>query len=67
MKQYTFVEPSETREEITKTLMKALERSLTEQEVKTIYWLGDCEYETRGILTSFFNELLERIEYFKED
>ncbi|MEH7526129.1 hypothetical protein V7149_23110 [Bacillus sp. JJ1503] len=67
MAQYKFVEPDTTRQEIAKTLIKSLERSLTEQEVKTIYWLGDCEYETRGVLTDLFNELLERIEYFKED
>jgi hypothetical protein len=66
-KQHKFVDPEVTRQEIGKTLIKALERDLTEQEVRTIYWLGDCDYETRGVITDLFKELLERINYFKED
>jgi hypothetical protein len=66
-KQHKFVEPEVTRKEIGHTLIKALERDLTEQEVNTIYWLGDCDYETRGVITDLFKEMLERINYFKED
>jgi hypothetical protein len=66
-KQYKFIEPDTTRQEIGRTLIKALERDLTEQEFRTIYWLGDCDFETRGVITDLFKEMLERINYFKED
>jgi hypothetical protein len=60
LKIYKFVEPKVTREEIGKTLIRGLNRSLTEVEVKTIYWLGDCDYETRGVITDLIKELVER-------
>lgn len=67
MKQYKFVEPEETRDQLVKVLVRGLERSLTDQEAKTIHWLSQCEYETRGVITDLFKEMLERIEYYKED
>lgn len=60
MKQYRFVEPEETLEEMVYTLSKGLKRALTEQEMKTIYWLSDCNYETRGVLLDLFKELSEK-------
>ncbi|WP_286231279.1 hypothetical protein [Neobacillus mesonae] len=44
------------------TLSKGLKRALTEQEVRIIYWLGDCDYETRGVILDLFKELGEKIE-----
>lgn len=61
-KQYKFVDPQESRREMAQILIKGLERSLTEQEIKTIYWLGDTDYETRGVLLDLFKELVERQE-----
>lgn len=66
-KKYKFLEPQVTRREMAQVLIKALDRSLTEQEIKTIHWLGDTEFETRGVLLDLFKELNERIEYFKKD
>lgn len=60
MKKYKFVEPQVTRREIAQTLIRTLDRELTEQEVKVIYWLGDAEYETRGVLLDLFKELAEK-------
>lgn len=37
-------------------LVKGLGRNLTEQENKTIHWLGDTDYETRGGLLDLFKE-----------
>jgi hypothetical protein len=62
MKQYKFVEPSETRKEMVNVLVKGLGRSITDQEAKTLYWLGDTDYETRGVLIDLFKELVERQE-----
>ncbi|WP_066297635.1 hypothetical protein [Bacillus sp. FJAT-29937] len=67
IKQYEYVDPDVTRQEMAKVLIKGLGRSLTEQEIRTIYWLGDIEYKSRGIILDLFKELNERIEYFKED
>jgi hypothetical protein len=61
-KQYKFVDPNVTRQEMAKVLIKGLDRYLTEQEVKLIHWLGDCEFETRGVLLDIFKELVERQE-----
>lgn len=66
-KQYKFVDPQVTRREMAQVLIKGLDRSLTEQEVSAIHWLGDTDYTTRGVLLDLFKELNERIEYFKED
>lgn len=60
MKQYKFVEPRVTQMEMAKILVKGLGRALTDQEAKTIHWLSNCEYETRGVLTDLFKELVER-------
>jgi hypothetical protein len=60
MKQYTFVEAKETREEMVKVLVKGLGRALTDQEANTIFWLSETGYETRGVLTDLFKELVER-------
>jgi hypothetical protein len=59
-KQYRFVEPNVTRQEMSKTLTKGLGRALTQQEANIIYWLGDCDYETRGVLLDLFKELVEK-------
>lgn len=60
-KLYPFRESSdEVRIEMINVLEKGLGRSLTGQEVKTIYWLGDCEYETVGVLLDFFKELSKK-------
>lgn len=64
---YKFVEPKETRQEMLEILVKALERSLTDDEVKIIYLLGDADDQTRGVLLNLFQELKQRIDYFKED
>lgn len=61
-KRYQFVDPNVSRQELAKVLIRGLGRSLTDQEIKTIYWLGDCEYETRGVLLDLFKELVERQE-----
>jgi hypothetical protein len=60
MKQYAFVEPKETREEMVRVLVKGLGRALTDQEANTIFWLSQCGYESRGVLTDLFRELVER-------
>lgn len=60
MKQYKFVEPEETLEEMIDTLSKGLKRALTEQEMKVVCWLSDCNYETRGVLLDLFKKLSER-------
>ncbi|WP_025727733.1 hypothetical protein [Heyndrickxia ginsengihumi] len=65
-KQYKFVDPQVTRREIGQELVKGLERSLNDQEIDAIYWLGDADYKTRGVLLDLFKELNERIEYFKK-
>lgn len=57
---YHYVEPEETLEEMIKILAEGLERELTDQEVRMIHWLSDCEFETRGILLDIFKELVER-------
>lgn len=38
-----------------------------DQEVKTIHWLGDWDYETRGVLLDLFKDLKSKIEFYKED
>jgi hypothetical protein len=60
MKQYQFIEPKETLEEMVNVLVKGLDRLLTDQEVKTLYWLSECEYETRGVILDLFKELVVR-------
>ncbi|WP_078430998.1 hypothetical protein [Alkalihalobacterium alkalinitrilicum] len=57
---YPFVKPGETRKEMVRVLTKGLERSITDQEAKIIYWLGDCDPETRGVLLDLFKELSEK-------
>lgn len=61
-KQYEFMEPGVTRNKMIEILVRGLGRALTEQEVRVIYWLGDCEYETRGVLTDLFEELMNKEE-----
>lgn len=41
-------------------LVKGLGRKLTEQEIETIFWLGDADYQTRGVLLDLFKELAEK-------
>ena len=62
-----FVDPEETRQEIAKVLVKGLERSLTEEEARIVYWLGDADLSTREVILNLFWELEQRIEYFKEE
>jgi hypothetical protein len=52
---------------IIKEELKGLRRALIEQEINTVYWLGDCDYETRDVITDLFKELVERMEYFMEE
>lgn len=66
-KLYPFVEPNVTRQELIKILVKGLERSLTEQETRFIHWLGDCDYETRGVIVDLFKEMGKKIEFYKEN
>lgn len=66
IKTYRFVDPDVTRKEMAKLLIKGLGRALTDQEVRMVYWMGDCDYEFRGVMTDLFKELSQRIEYFKE-
>lgn len=66
-KQYQFVDPEVTAIEMVEVLVKGLERSLTSQEVRKINWLSNDEYETRGVFLDLFKELVERIEYYKEE
>ncbi|HWO77774.1 MAG TPA: helix-turn-helix domain-containing protein [Bacillus sp. (in: firmicutes)] len=56
-KTYKFVEPDVTRNEFVEVLYKGLGRKLTDQELRVLYWLGDCENETRGVLLDLFKEL----------
>lgn len=65
MKKHKFVDPQVTRNEMLKVLVKGLGRALTDQEIETIYYLGDCEYKTRGVLLNLFKELVERQEELK--
>lgn len=67
VKKYKFEEPTITRQKMASVLIKGLDRSLTDQELKTIFWLGDCDYETKGILLDLFAELSARVDYFKEE
>ena len=60
MKQYKFVDPDETINEMLKVLVNGLGRGLTEQELKTVIWLGNTEYETRGVLLDLFKELANK-------
>lgn len=55
-----FVEPEETRQELVKTLVKGLERSLTQEEANVIYWLSECEYTSREVILDLFKELVEK-------
>lgn len=66
-KKYEFVEPEVTRDEMVNVLVKGLERSLTDQEVRTINWLSDCEYITRVVLLDLFKEMKDKIDYYKVD
>lgn len=66
-KQYKYVDPDVTRKEMIEVLVKALGRKLTDQEVSMVHWLGDCSYESRGVILDLFKEMAERIEYFKEN
>lgn len=59
-KVYKFVEPAVTRQEFSQTLVKGLGRALTEQEAKTLHWLSECEFETRGVILDLFKELVKR-------
>ncbi|MBM4762742.1 hypothetical protein [Bacillus sp. B15-48] len=61
-KNYLFVEPIVTGREMVEVLVKGLGRSLTNQEIKTIHWLSNCEYETRGVILDLFKELVEKRE-----
>jgi hypothetical protein len=66
-KQFKFVEPDVSRKEMIDVLVKGLERPLTEQEVKIIHWLGDSDYEARGVLLDLFKELNSKIEFYKKE
>ncbi|MBL4951028.1 hypothetical protein JK635_02085 [Neobacillus sp. YIM B02564] len=59
-KQYQFIEPEETKKEMVNVLVKGLERALTDQEIRIIYWLSECEYQTRGVILDLFKELSEK-------
>lgn len=61
-KQYKFIDPDITRNQMVEVLVKGLGRKLTDQEIKIVFWLGDTEYETRGVLLDLFKELVERQE-----
>lgn len=61
-KLYRCVDPDVTRKELVKILSKGLGRALTQQEANTVHWLGDCSFETRGILLDLFKELVEKQE-----
>lgn len=56
-KHYKFVDPQVTRREMVAVLVKGLGRQLTEDEIDTIHWLGDCEFKTRGVILDLFKEL----------
>lgn len=56
-KRYSFVDPEVTVKEMTTVLENGLGRSLTDQELRTIRWIGDTEYTTRGVLLDLFKEL----------
>lgn len=62
MKQYKVVSKFEALNTFSRVLTKGLKRPLTEQELRTIVWLSDCEYETVGVITDLFKELVENIE-----
>lgn len=57
---YKFVEPHITRLELANVLAKGLGRALTEQEAKTLHWLSECEFETRGVILDLFKELVKK-------
>lgn len=50
-------EPQQTHRELYKVLSEGLGRGLNDQELSTIHWLGDCEYQTRGVILDLFKEL----------
>ncbi|MCB5238914.1 hypothetical protein [Niallia circulans] len=64
---YKTEDPMFTRQKLASILIKGLDRALTEQEIKTIYILGDCDHETKGVLLSLLEELAARVDYFKEE
>lgn len=63
--EYKFVDPDVTCEQMVEVLVKGLNRKLTDQEIRKIYWIGDTESETRGVLLDLFKELTGEIENLK--
>lgn len=59
-KRYEVRDSDKVRMEIVQVLEKGLGRSLTGQELYVAYWLGDCEFETVGVLLDIFKELAEK-------
>ncbi|MBT2721426.1 hypothetical protein [Bacillus sp. ISL-46] len=59
---YRYVAPSVTCKDLTLTLVNGLGRALTEQETRTIDWLCDTDYETRGVLSDLIKELAQQQE-----
>ncbi|MER2005935.1 MAG: hypothetical protein ABS939_00665 [Psychrobacillus sp.] len=62
VKQYKFVEPAVTTTKMIDVLVEGLGRPLSEQEIRTIYWLGESEYTTREVILDLFIELNKRIQ-----
>jgi len=61
-KQYKFVDPGVTRKELNLLFAKHLDRSLTQDEADTLYWLSECEYKSRAVILDLFKELASKIE-----
>jgi hypothetical protein len=61
-KRYNVRDSNVVRRDLVQVLEKGLGRSLTGQELMVIYWLGDFEYETVGVLSDLFKELTEKKE-----
>ncbi|MBO1005768.1 hypothetical protein [Pseudogracilibacillus auburnensis] len=62
-KQYKFTDSLKWQDEFTEVLMKGLGyRKITEDEMRTIIWLADCEYKTRGVILDLIKEIVERQE-----
>lgn len=59
MTKHKFEEPQVSRREMAEVLVKGLGRKLTDQEIETIYWLGDSE---REVILDFFKELVKKQE-----
>lgn len=59
-KKYRVRDSDVNRNEMINVLERGLGRDLTGQEVRTIYWLGDCDYPTVGVLLDLFKELSKK-------